>query len=67
MRTALEAAAVLGLLVALVILALGGVAPDVSEPGGATGVLVVAVTVLGVGIAAAAFCTARKSNVPNVQ
>jgi len=50
---ALEAAAVLGILVVLVILALGEVAPAATDPARTAGVVVVAVTVLGVGIAAA--------------
>jgi hypothetical protein len=54
MRTALEVVAVLGLLVVLVILALGEAAPVATDAGKATGVVVVAIAVLGVGIAAAA-------------
>jgi hypothetical protein len=53
MRTTLEVAAVLGILVVLVILVLGEVAPATTEPAGSTGVLLVAVAVLAVGIAAA--------------
>ena len=53
MRTTLEAAAVLGILVVLVILIFGEVEPAGTDPGGATGVLVLALAVLGVGIAAA--------------
>ncbi len=44
----------LGILVVLVIMALGEVAPEATDPARTTGVVVVALTVLGVGIAAAA-------------
>jgi len=51
--TVLEIATVLGLLVVLVILVLGEVAPAATEPARATGVLIVALAVLAVGVAAA--------------
>jgi hypothetical protein len=54
LRTALEVASGLGLLVALVILALGEAAPAATEPAAAAGVVVVALAVLAVGVAAAA-------------
>jgi hypothetical protein len=53
MRTTLEAASVLGVVLVLVILVLGRVAPAGTDPAGATGILVVALAVLAVGVAAA--------------
>ena len=53
LRTTLEAAAILGVLLVLVILILGEVAPSATDPTRGTGLVVVALAVLAVGVAAA--------------